>query len=701
MDVQQSHWLRCGLAYTDAGWHPFPLPHAKKSPPPVGYTGVDGIDASAADLYAWDEAAQEEQGIGLRAPVGVVGIDVDAYGSKRGSDTLATRETELGPLPDTYWSTSRDDGVSGIRWYRIPPDVRLVDRLGPDVEIIQRSHRYAVVFPSLHPEGRQYFWQRPDGTRHKAVPRVTNLPELPSAWVDALAAPVPPELGSVDVVADLDFLSAGGMSERMADLLGEARADLRGGSRHDATRDNVLRLLALSADGEPGGQDAITKLGEAFIDAVADRSSREQAQLEYARMVDGPRGQQLIAANHVERDESFWDRRPELKHIRTFAAARRLNPWAVLGAVLVRRLVDLPPNFVLPPLVGSRASSNMFVALVGPSGTSKSATFDAAADLTGDQHVEHKPVSGEAIARLFAYRSKDEQVWLKRSALCWYDEISTVGGVSGRSGGSGPMFRGNLCTAWSGGNPGQDTASPEKTVNLGKNTFRLCVAAGVQPDLAGFVLDHGGQGLPQRFLWLPVSLAKRERGVRDPGALPLADLDDLPVDDAKMLGPVTDIYIAPSVEAEIHEINDRRAMQGCDTLDAHSTLIREKVAVALSLLREGNPTPAVDEEAWELAGVVMKVSDKTRRSILDRLAQKQKQTAEKQGVLDGHRQEAAAGVVAARGIARVKAWAVSRLAAKGPMTRSALRKGLAGRDKRAGYYEPAIDSALAEVPPEP
>lgn len=696
--MESSFRLQCWLAYAAAGWLPFSLPAGKKFPPPVGFTGRDRTTASTADLYAWDEGPEGDQ-TGVAMPDGVIGIDVDCYSGKNGAQTLAEAESRWGVLPVSPYSTSRTDG-SRISFYRVPEGIELQGVLpGGDVEVIQAHHRYAVVYPSIHPgTGERYRWYSGDGSPMSAVPHIRNLPELPSTWIDGLR--VRPQEAAVSVSADLDFLSGGSMSPTMKNRLQDAVNALKGGSRHDSTRDNVLRIMALSAAGETGGREALTKLGEAFVTAISDRSTVAEARNEFVRMVDGPRGQQLIAANHIETDESFWDT-PELKHIRTFAAARRLNPWAVLGAVLVRRLADLPPNWVLPAIVGSRASVNMFAALVGASGSSKSVTFDAAADLTGDEHVEHKPVSGEAIAKLFAYRKGDEQVWVKRSALCWYDEISTVGGIGGRSQGAGPMFRGNLATAWSGGDPGQDAASAEKTVKLGRHSFRLCLAAGVQPDLAGFILDHGGQGLPQRFLWMPAQLARRERGITDPGPLTLGRLIDescfdrltgLP--DPSTVGPLTDIPVDAAVAAEIDDLADHRAINGCPTLDAHAVLLREKVAVGLSLLRPEATAPVIDAEAWAKAGIVMTVSDRTRQTILDRLDESKKRSAERAGELDGRRQAAATVVVEAKNIGRVADWAVTQVEANGPMTRAALRRKTRSTDRKNGWADAGIDLAV-------
>ena len=62
----------------------------------------------------------------------------------------ATRPAELGPLPATYITTSRNDGVSGIRMFRVEPGLRWPTGPGKDIEFVHKGHRYAIVRPSIH-----------------------------------------------------------------------------------------------------------------------------------------------------------------------------------------------------------------------------------------------------------------------------------------------------------------------------------------------------------------------------------------------------------------------------------------------------------------------------------------------------------------------------------------------------------------------
>ena len=151
-----SEYSGAALLYLQAGWTSvLPIPHRKKIPPSEGTTGHAAPDPTAADHQ---ERAEKRSGenLALRMPDGVIGIDIDAYGDKPGLETIAGLEAELGKLPDTWRSSSRTDG-SEIRFYRVPPGSFLVSGL-PGVETVQRGHRYAMAWPSTHPEDRTYYW---------------------------------------------------------------------------------------------------------------------------------------------------------------------------------------------------------------------------------------------------------------------------------------------------------------------------------------------------------------------------------------------------------------------------------------------------------------------------------------------------------------------------------------------------------------
>lgn len=257
-------------AYWSAGWRGIlPLPYGKKTWPPEGYTGYAGGEPSYADCQAWSEAGPRN--LCLRMPDGCVGIDVDHYDGKTGGDTLAGLVARHGALPPTTYSTSRGDGISGIRLYRVPPGTTLPTKL-PGIEFIQRHHRYTVAWPSVHPSGSVYQWiDERTGEMLSAPPRPDELPELPAAWVAGLAV----EAAQYDR-ADLDPDAAGRMlaafppGDPCAHILAHAGKAVAGGDRHDSYNEAVLAVAGAGRRGCPGAPPVLARLRAAFIAEVTD-----------------------------------------------------------------------------------------------------------------------------------------------------------------------------------------------------------------------------------------------------------------------------------------------------------------------------------------------------------------------------------------------------------------------------------------------
>ena len=179
------------LHYLERGWKGvLPLPPGQKTWPPSGYTGKEGVDPAQETIAKW-VAEHSDGNVALRLPDGIIGIDVDAYGNKRGAQTLAELEAKLGPLPPTWSTSSRDDDpISGIRYFRVPLGLQWPESAGPHIEIIRKFHRYAVVPPSIHPTtGKKYRWRDAAGHVSLWPPSPQDFPELPPTWVAALSKP--------------------------------------------------------------------------------------------------------------------------------------------------------------------------------------------------------------------------------------------------------------------------------------------------------------------------------------------------------------------------------------------------------------------------------------------------------------------------------------------------------------------------------
>ena len=76
-----------------------------------GHHGRDARWPSLDTVDMWSQT-YGNRNVALVLPPDVIGIDVDGYAGHNGSETLVELERELGPLPPTYMSTARDDGIS-------------------------------------------------------------------------------------------------------------------------------------------------------------------------------------------------------------------------------------------------------------------------------------------------------------------------------------------------------------------------------------------------------------------------------------------------------------------------------------------------------------------------------------------------------------------------------------------------------------
>ncbi|QBI21040.1 bifunctional DNA primase/polymerase [Egibacter rhizosphaerae] len=263
-------------AYQARGWsNTLLLPPRKKTPPPRGFTGWGGKAVSEKQARRW--AREQPSGnIALRPPQGVLGIDVDNYGDKRGGATLELWERELGPLPQTLVSTSRPL-PSGIRWFGVPVGLGWQD-VGDGVEVIHEGHRYAVTAPSWNPLSRtRYRWVHEASGETiplEGLPRPSDLAQLPVVWIRALSC----EAGSPAVVdahageAWLGLLDDEPVCAKTCRLTEDACEELRGGgSRHHAMLVGSARLIRAAQDGHRGVRSALRILRDAFEHAARDR----------------------------------------------------------------------------------------------------------------------------------------------------------------------------------------------------------------------------------------------------------------------------------------------------------------------------------------------------------------------------------------------------------------------------------------------
>jgi hypothetical protein len=296
-------FARAALHYRRAGWlGTIPLPAGKKVPPPEGWTGWKAGERypSAADVQTWLDEGAGAGNIGLRMPANVVGLDVDDYVkgevTKTGLAAVAELEARWGQLPPTWRSTSRADGRSGIRLYRVPAGLRWPTQAAPSIEMIHSGHRYAVAAPSIHPDTRvAYTWIGPDGATGVDVPNVDDLPLLPTTWVDGLkkdGAAGAYESTGVELDGYIESLREGrGEPCRFVveqlDGLREAVDGKSGEGRHDAVNERVMAIVRAGQMGHAGVERVLREGYRLWIEGMTPVRGAAGAQSEWDRSVDG------------------------------------------------------------------------------------------------------------------------------------------------------------------------------------------------------------------------------------------------------------------------------------------------------------------------------------------------------------------------------------------------------------------------------
>lgn len=268
--------------YLDKGFYPIPV--QGKFPPVSGATGHEGT-VTPEKIAAWvADEKYADANIGLRVS-GFIGIDVDDYNEKSGSTQLAELEQALGELPYTISSTSRGkDSVSRTYYYTIPEDGTFLSKAAPDIDVIQRNHRYTMVYPSWHPTtGAQYEWYDADGQPLETIPHAEDFEMLPESWLEFLTTdPAKQQEGFAGSIEEwLDSCEPGDPSRKVRAWMNNIPED-----NFDHT--DVVRityaLVRLGAEREPGIRQALETL---FFTWVRPPYDGEQYKKELSVAIQG------------------------------------------------------------------------------------------------------------------------------------------------------------------------------------------------------------------------------------------------------------------------------------------------------------------------------------------------------------------------------------------------------------------------------
>jgi hypothetical protein len=612
--------------------------------------------------------------IGYRPATGIVLLDVDPrHGGLATWRAIRAELNSAFPLTRTH-ASGREDGGGHI-WFKRPrgdlstlkldawakardlgAEMPGTKRWTAGIDILRREHRYSILPPSRHPDtGRPYKWAR--GKSLTIEP--AEMPRWLSDMLGRDEATTPAQtMVKVDPNSIADWYSS---THKLAPILRRARWTLVSGSGDDdgsewqhpsatsavsaTVRHGCLFVYSTSTPfepTEPGDPHGYTPFAVfATLEHSGDlrsagRAAREQRQASEPSGVnltmtpdplggaDGstatgdhdPSPETGLERVELEHLEAFWGQLPVLGRIRDFARARRCSPWAMLGVVLTRVAAATPPFVVLPPLVGSHLSLNLYVVLVGGSGAGKDAALSAGKDaLTPAGAIEFATIglgSGEGILDQFVEfvppdKSTDTAAHIRQhteSVLFVNPEIETVSALKGRSSATlMPMLR----DAWMGSELGFAYANQVRRLRVAEHRYRLCLILGCQPTSAGVLLDESNVGTPQRFLWLPVNDPMApDRAPEVPEAMEWRLPGWSTARDHKVVLELCDEAAEAIDNARLERL---RGTQVPDSPSGHALACQEKVAALLAIL---DGRTAITLPYWSMAGIVATVSTRTR-----------------------------------------------------------------------------------------
>jgi hypothetical protein len=660
--------------YYQRGWEGvLPLPPGAKTEPPKGYTGDTGRYPTQAQVAGW-ASTHAAGNVALRLPDNVLGLDVDAYEGKLGGQTLAALEARLGRLPATWVSTSREDGSgSGIRLFRAPGGLVWRNGIGADIDVIRRSWRYAVVWPSTHPKTRStYRWYAPGWIPAVAPPGPGDLAELPFPWVQFLTEV--PEVGKPRASKGVNRLKSDDFFEppipyKEANRRIRARLDAvtdharRGWAGfRDTLRDSSYDIGGFVGGGHLSYEEAQQALTQAIMYAsTPDRPvwpntddllwiqqglddgaslawkvakprpvtpdpkviTEGRSDSEEVKKGDGKRGRKLpLIPDHV------WEKRSWLQAIRDRSRGTSDSPDGVLGAVLGIYAASVPHNVKISTGIRRPIGFSLLVGLVSKSGRGKSSAWGMACDeFAPDDAAPIYPVpTGEGLTEKlmgkvitidpFTGKEVSDKKQVRYNAIFHIDEGAALNAGMLRDGASvGAVMR----AMFSDQQLGNANADVDRARNIPRGMYSLSLIVGYQPSTAMRIVKDTSTGMAQRFLWF----SARRRPTMEPGIpevprFVLPHITTLPAANTSSGAAQHLVHVAPDVAALIqHESDARDAADEDDAeddLDSQRPVVVAKVA-GLACLIEGRTQITMDD--WQLASELYAASCAVRDELIE------------------------------------------------------------------------------------
>lgn len=316
----------------------------------------------------------------------------------------------------------------------------------------------------------------------------------------------------------------------------------------------------------------------------------------------------------------FFDSRPLLGLIRDHAKARMIPVDYLLGHVLLRASLTVPPEVRLPALVGATMPLNFGAVFVGAPGTGKTSTTQVLPEIVDDSLRPHEvpyPMgTGEGVVDLFLGSDTDHNdVRLPHYLPRWVhaDEGRIVNELVDRA---GSTLSGVLCTAVSGGPLGQSNATKDRRRIVPAGAYKVAVSVNMQPRHLDGVLTEGDGGLPQRFLFLTDHAGHIADDFHTWGRFdypPPAELVSIPTLglDAYTYNEQAKAHLIgcpDTIRDEVRHAKAVRMVEGADAdvMAGHQMLMRLRLAALLAVM-EGRTT--IDGEDWSLAAMLVATSE--------------------------------------------------------------------------------------------
>ena len=337
-------------------------------------------------------------------------------------------------------------------------------------------------------------------------------------------------------------------------------------------------------------------------------------------------------------ESGFYEFSDSLRFIHDEAHSRMVAPDALLFSTLARISACIPPSWVLPAFVGSYKPAALCVAIVGGSGTGKSAANAAAREILEVTHDQYRfdlsGGTGQGMIEAYFRASRkgeegfDEGAKVQKFLGCHFyiDE-----GQKLLAGASKPedIAQATMRELWSGEPTGQTNASASTSRYLQANSAAFGLSIGFQQEVAAtFVTLGAGLGTPQRFLW--AYAVSPDQTLYPPEAIGALHVPILPHTDKRQVFTF-DKDIA--LEVRKHRVAVTRGDIELHPLEAHDLLKRMKVGVCLARL--ANETH-VGGQRWDLAGMITDVSASVLHNIQE---QGQKAEQAKREQASEHRAE--------------------------------------------------------------